>query len=85
KGGLLLAVTYYSGVLLALVRGRRRLADPFAAAAFFVVAVHALFLLQEGWFVMSMSYDLAMVGLCMGYLLSTERDPRPVPAIEVPA
>jgi hypothetical protein len=85
KGGLLLAVTYYSGVLLALLRGRRRLADPFAAAAFFVVAVHALFLLQEGWFVMSMSYDLAMVGLCMGYLLSTERDPHPVYALEVPA
>jgi hypothetical protein len=71
---LVLAVTYYAGLMLALGRGRRRLADPFAAAAFFVVAIHALFLLQEGWFVMSMSYDLTLVGLCMGYLLSQERD-----------
>jgi hypothetical protein len=86
KGGLVLAVTYYSGLLLTLVRGRRQLGDPFAAAAFFVVLLHALFLLQEGWFVMSMSFDLAMVGLCMGYLLSTERDTRGViPVLEVPA
>ena len=35
--------------------------------------LHAVFLLQEGWFVMSMSFDLAMVGLCMGHLLSRER------------
>lgn len=76
KGGLALAITYYTGLLMALLRGRRQLADPFAAAAFFVVALHALFLVQEGWFVMSMSFDLTMVGLCMGYLLSRERDPR---------
>ena len=82
KGGLVLAVAYYSGLLLALLRGCRQLRDPFAAAAFFVVAIHALFLLQEGWFVMSMSYDLTMVGLCMGYLLSQERD---APADTVPA
>lgn len=82
KGGLVLAVAYYSGLLLALLRGCRQLRDPFAAAAFFVVAIHALFLLQEGWFVMSMSYDLTMVGLCMGYLLSQERD---APADAVPA
>lgn len=72
KGGLLLALTYYAGLALALVRGRRALAEPFAAAAFFVVLLHAVFLLQEGWFVMSMSFDLAMVGLCMGRLLSRE-------------
>jgi hypothetical protein len=32
-----------------------------------------VFLLQEGWFVMSMSFDLAMVGLCMGHLSSRDR------------
>jgi len=85
KGGLVLAVTYYAGLLLALARGRRQLSDPFAAAAFFVVALHAVFLLQEGWFVMSMSFDLTMVGLCMGYLLSTERDARAFPTVEVAA
>jgi hypothetical protein len=86
KGGVVLTLTYYSGLLMALLRGRRLVSDPFAAAAFFVVAVHALFLLQEGWFVMSMSFDLAMVGLCMGYLLSRERDERArMPAGEAPA
>lgn len=73
KGGLALALTYYAGLALALARGRRRLAEPFAAAAFFVVLLHAVFLLQEGWFVMSMSFDLAMVGLCMGHLLAVPR------------
>jgi hypothetical protein len=77
KGGLVLALAYYSGLLMALVRGRRQFADPFAAAVFFVLALHAVFLVQEGWFVMSMSFDLAMVGLCMGYLLSRERDAMP--------
>jgi hypothetical protein len=45
-----------------------------AAATFFVVLLHAVFLLQEGWFIMSASFDLVMVGLCMGHLLSCERD-----------
>jgi hypothetical protein len=72
KGGLVLALTYYAGLALALLRGRRHLAVPFGAAAFFVVLLHAVFLLQEGWFVMSMSFDLAMVALCMGHLLSRE-------------
>jgi hypothetical protein len=72
KGGLLLAVTYYAGLALALHRGRRAVGEPLGAAAFFVVLLHAVFLLQEGWFVMSMSFDLAMVGLCMGHLLSRE-------------
>lgn len=72
KGGLALALTYYAGLVLALLRGRRALAEPLPAAAFFVVLLHAVFLLQEGWFVMSMSFDLAMVGLCMGLLLSRE-------------
>jgi len=74
KGGLLLAVAYYSGLALVLLRGRRSLADPFAAAAFFVVLLHAVFLLQESWFSLSSSFDHVMVGLCMGYLLSRERD-----------
>ena len=74
KGGLLLALTYYAGLALALFRGRRSLAEPWSAAAFFVVLLHAVFLLQEGWFVMSMSFDLAMVALCMGHLLSRDRD-----------
>jgi len=74
KGGLALALVYYAGLALALARGRRYLREPFAAAAFFVVLIHALFLLQEGWFIMSASFDLLMVGLCMGYLLSRERD-----------
>jgi hypothetical protein len=73
KGGLALTLTYYAGLALALLRGRRAVAEPFTAAAFFVVLLHAVFLLQEGWFVMSMSFDLAMVGLCMGHLLSRER------------
>jgi hypothetical protein len=72
KGGLLLAVTYYACLALALHRGRRAVGEPLGAAAFFVVLLHAVFLLQEGWFVMSMSFDLAMVGLCMGHLLSRE-------------
>lgn len=72
KGGLVLTATYYAGLALALVRGRKAVAEPFGAAAFFVVLLHAVFLLQEGWFVMSMSFDLAMVGLCMGHLLSRE-------------
>jgi hypothetical protein len=74
KGGFVLSVVYYAGLLMALTRGWRLLRDPFAAAAFFVLAIHALFLVQEGWFVMSMSFDLTMAGLCMGYLLSGERE-----------
>jgi hypothetical protein len=46
--------------------------DPSGAAAFFVVLIHVAFLLQEGWFVMSVSFDLVVVGLSMGYLLSLE-------------
>jgi hypothetical protein len=75
KGGLLLSLAYYSGLALALARGRRQLGDPFAAAAFFVLLLHALFLLQESWFSLSSSFDHVMVGLCMGYLLSFERRP----------
>jgi hypothetical protein len=78
KGGLALAVVYYAGLAFALVRGRRFLDEPMAAAAFFVVLLHALFLLQEGWFIMSACFDLVMVGLCMGYLLSRERGARPL-------
>ena len=74
KGGIALALVYYAGLALALVRGRRFLAEPMAAATFFVVLLHAVFLLQEGWFIMSCSFDLVMVGLCMGYLLSCQRD-----------
>jgi hypothetical protein len=73
KGGLLLAVLYYGGLAHALVRGARAVREPLAAAAFFVLLIHALFLLQESWFVMSESFDLAMVGLCMGHLLSRDR------------
>ena len=36
--------------------------------------MHAVFLVQEGWFVMSMSFDVTMVSLCLGYLLSRDRD-----------
>jgi hypothetical protein len=75
KGGLLLSVAYYSGLALTLARGRRFVGEPFAAAAFFVVLVHAVFLLQESWFSLSSSFDHVMVGLCMGYLLSYERRP----------
>lgn len=79
KGGLALTLVYYSGLGLALVRGRHYLREPVAAAAFFVVLLHALYLVNEGWFVMSVSFDLFMVGLCMGYLLSRERDLDEVP------
>ena len=44
-----------AGLALALVRGRRFLREPLAAAAFFVVLLHAMFLLQESWFIMSAS------------------------------
>jgi hypothetical protein len=77
KGGLALTLTYYAGLVLALVRGRRALHEPFAAAAFFVLLLHALFLLQEGWFYLSASFDLVMVGLCMGHLLSRHRTAAP--------
>jgi hypothetical protein len=70
KGGVLFAGVYYAGLLAALARGGRALRSPFAAAAFLVVLLHALFLLQEGWFIMSASFDLVMVGLAMGHLLS---------------
>ena len=73
KGGLVFALAYYSGVALALLRGARALRAPFAAAAFFVVLLHALFLLQEGFFIMSASFDLVVVGLSMGHLLSRDR------------
>jgi hypothetical protein len=74
KGGLALALVYYAGTAAALARGRRFLGEPLAGAAFFVVLIHALFLLQEGFFIMSVAFDLVMVGLCMGYLLSKERE-----------
>jgi hypothetical protein len=74
KGGLALFVAYFAGLAFALARGRRFLAEPLAAAAFFVLVIHALSLTLEGWFIMSSSLDLLMVGLCMGYLLSRERD-----------
>ena len=81
KGGLALSLAYYGGLVLALFRGARYLFEPFAAAAFFVVLLHALFLLQEGFFIMSLSFDLVMVGLCMGHLLSRLREPRQRPAM----
>jgi len=74
KGGLALFVVYFAGLAGALVRGRRFLAEPVAAAAFFVLVIHALSLTLEGWFIMSSSFDMLMVGLCMGHLLSRERD-----------
>ena len=71
KGGLALSLVYYAGLLLALSRVRLALATPLGAAAFFIVLLHSLFLLQEGWFIMSASFDLTMVGLCLGWLLRT--------------
>jgi hypothetical protein len=76
KGGLPLVVVYYSGLALALLRGFCARRDPVAGAMFFVLLVHALFLVQESWFLMSVSFDLVLVGLCMGYLLSRETLPR---------
>jgi len=81
KGGFALSLTYYAGLALALLRGRRYLAEPVAAAAFFVVLLSAIFLLQEGFFIMSLSFDLVMVGLCMGHLLSRLRAPVQRPAL----
>jgi hypothetical protein len=75
KGGLALTLAYYAGLFTALLRGARSLAEPFATAVFFVVLIQALFLLQEGFFIMSVSFDLVMVGLCMGHLLSSRREP----------
>jgi len=83
KGGVALAGVYYAGLALALLRGRRFLHEPRTAAAFFVVLVHAVFLLQEGWFIMSASFDLFMVGLCLGHLLSDERGRAPVRVLGV--
>ncbi|HSD28669.1 MAG TPA: hypothetical protein VLL75_15310 [Vicinamibacteria bacterium] len=77
KGGFALALLYYAGLAGALWRGRLSLREHLAAAAFFVVLIHAVFLLQEGWFTMSVSFDLVAVGLCMGHLLSLERGIRP--------
>ena len=80
KGGFALSLAYYAGLALALFRGARYLAEPMAAAAFFVVLLSAIFLLQEGFFIMSLSFDLVMVGLCMGHLLSRLRAPAQRPA-----
>jgi hypothetical protein len=77
EGGLALAFVYYAGLAYALRRGRLALREPLGAAAFFVVLVATAFLLQEGWFTMSVSFDLFAVGLCMGYLLSREKERRP--------
>jgi hypothetical protein len=88
KGGLLLTLVYYSGLLLAILRGVRARREPLAAAALFVLLIHALFLLQESWFSMSESFQLVMVGLCMGHLLSRDRTrsaPRIVPPESVAA
>jgi hypothetical protein len=74
KGGLALAITYYAGIALAVARGIRARKEPFAAAALVVVLLSTLFLLQEGWFIMSVSFDLVMVGLCLGHLLSRKRN-----------
>jgi hypothetical protein len=73
KGGLVLTLAYYTGLFLVLFRGRKALHEPLAAAAFWVVLIHALFLVQEGWFILSGSFDLVMVAFCMGHLLSRER------------
>jgi energy-coupling factor transporter transmembrane protein EcfT len=70
KGGLALTLAYYTGVFLALIRGFRRRFEPKAAAAFFIVLLYVVFLAQEGWFMMSISFDLALVGLCLGHLLA---------------
>jgi hypothetical protein len=75
KGGVLLALLYYGGVAAGILRGLRNLDRPVGAAAFFVVLIHVVFLMQEGWFIMSLAYDLTVVGLCLGYLLSKERSP----------
>jgi hypothetical protein len=77
KGGLALALAYYAGLAYTLWRGRRALREPLGAAAFFVVLIHAIFLLQEGWFTMSVSFEMFVVGLCIGYLLSRDRERRP--------
>jgi hypothetical protein len=82
KGGLLFAFLYYSIYFPALLRGWRLRADPFAAAAFFVLVFHVLFLFQESWFHMSTSLDLVLVGLCLGYVLSRDtarHAPAPAP------
>jgi hypothetical protein len=69
KGGLVFAGVYFLGLLAAIGRGARSLSEPVAGAAFFVLVLHALFLVQEGFFMMSVAYELVLVGLCMGHLL----------------
>jgi hypothetical protein len=76
KGGLALSLVYYAGLCLALSRGPRALREPLGMAAFFIVLLHTLFLLQEGWFIMSVSFDLVMVGLCLGHLMSSRFERR---------
>jgi hypothetical protein len=83
KGGVPLTVVYYSGLLLALLRGIRARRNPVAGAMLIVLLTHSLFLLQESWFVMSISFDMVMVGLIMGHFLSRdalEAVPLPRPA-----
>ncbi len=85
KGGLALVTVYYMALVLALSRGLHALSDPFSAAAFFVLLLHAVFLLQEGWFIMSVAFDLVMVGICMGHLLAVRRVAPRVPPVVVTA
>jgi hypothetical protein len=85
KGGLVLTIAYFTGLFLVLFRGRRAQHEPLAAAAFWVVLLHALFLVQESWFILSMSLDLVMVGFCMGHLLSRERTLDGVRRLPAPA
>jgi hypothetical protein len=78
KGGLLFACLYYSIYVAGLLRGWRLRSDPFSAAAFFVLVFHTVFLFQEGWFSMSNTFELVMIGLCLGYLMSRDRAPQAI-------
>ena len=70
KGGMILMVVVYGGMLAAILRWRRCLADPLSRACLYVSAYEMLYLLQGGGFQMNCCFRLLMHGACLGRCLS---------------
>lgn len=70
KGGVILMVVVYAGMLAAILRWRRCLTDPLSTACLYVSSYEVLYLLQGGGFQMNSCFRLLMYGACLGRCLS---------------
>lgn len=72
KGGLLLTSIYYAVVVAIIANWRKHTSDLLTLAAFAIMLTTTLVSLQGGLFILSSSFEIVILGLCLGRCLASD-------------